>query len=184
MTKVSVFSTLILTLTLTVTFIFQVKLLAFYFICKYLIKKLNIEQVYITIDVKQEVIHLPSNGPLQMLTYIFQVTKCVKINAQYLENGGSQRIMFKYDFSHRLQPTTLASTTLAIEWRHFATAVHRDLDLYFKGHNISGNINVYSISKTVNASEKRSIMTFIKVDTIHRMAPLQMLNIMILIYII
>ena len=49
-----------------------------------------------------------------------------------------------------------------------ANVVHHDLDLHFQGHDI-WNVN---ISKTVRASEKCSIMTFIEVDICDRIGPL------------
>ena len=52
-----------------------------------------------------------------------------------------------------------------------AIANHHDLDLYFQNHEI---LNA-SISKTVRASEKRSVMTFIEDDVRCRMAPLSKL---------
>ena len=58
--------------------------------------------------------------------------------------------------------------------------VHHDLDLYFQGHNISGNHIIVNIWKMVRASEKCSSTSFIEVGTGYRMVPLQILCIVTL----
>ena len=44
-----------------------------------------------------------------------------------------------------------------------ANAVHRDLDLYFQGHTISGNHIIFNIWMTVRASKN----VFVEVDSSH-----------------
>ena len=59
-----------------------------------------------------------------------------------------------------------------------ANFVYDDLDIYFQGHTFF-NVN---ISKTMRASKKCAITTFIEVDICHRMRLLQMLYFVTLTY--
>ena len=62
-----------------------------------------------------------------------------------------------------------------------ANVAHRDLDLYFQGHTISGKHLISG--KRLNASEKCSNMTFIEVVISHRISILRMLYIVTVTYI-
>ena len=69
-----------------------------------------------------------------------------------------------------------------------ANVVHLDLDLYFQGHEISGNYIVYNILKTMRAKKAENIQPLLlpsdrKSCICHLMAPLQMLYIVTMTYI-
>ena len=64
-----------------------------------------------------------------------------------------------------------------------ANIIHRDLDLYFHGHKISGNDIIFNIWKAVRLAKNAQVQ-ILKVDISHRMAPLRMLYIVTLIYIL
>ena len=60
-----------------------------------------------------------------------------------------------------------------------ANVVHRDLDTYFQGHKI-WNANIV---KTVKASEKRAVVTFMEAGIRHSRSSLRMLYSVTLTYI-
>ena len=153
--------------------------MAFYYFVN--ISQMARDRANISIAIRQEVRYLPSNNATSNAQHrefdlyfegytifwyhiIFNIWKTVRANTR----------MPKCDFYRGWYcPSNSA----------IASDIHRELDLYFLGHKISGNkfINIW---KTVRDSKEcPNTTTFIEVDISHRIASMWMLYTMTLTYI-